>query len=228
MDVLKFILSIMFVVSILCTNAQTKAIKTDSLTKNTTELMRTVKFDSAAIRARLLKLKGIESVEVDSNCQIVLVRFDKNVESVLEEINKNCKKVNASLVEYVKPVVVPVVVEVFNFNPKIDKFLNTEDSTIFFDEKFMNLSDYQIHPRSKEYYLLIQNIYNLKKLLYEVAMLPISQRPKAKEELSKALTIINTIKDTNECYKSSLFEEQKQFYRNLVDKFNQLYQDIYN
>jgi hypothetical protein len=225
----KIIFVISFIFCVLNVNAQKQEGKTPSKGIDTSELSLTVKVDSTALATKLIVIQGVLEVEINMENQIIVIKYDeKKGETVYENIRKISKKINAELVKYVELVEDTVAVEQVKFNPAIDKFLNIEDESIFSDEKFMNLSDEQIHQRNKDYYSLIHNIYRLKKLLEEVSNLPIGKNTEAKQKLTKALEIINDVKDnTDKCYKSFLSPIQKDFYRNLVNQFNELYNDIY-
>jgi hypothetical protein len=222
----KNLLIIVFICSILYANAQEA--KTDSMEVVASKRSFIIKTDSATLTKKLLDIQGVSAVEIDTKNQIVVVKYDSTNQKVLDRIYKINEKINTKLVDYVKPAEKPVAVEQIKFKPEIDKFLNIEDESIFSDDKSMNFSEEQIHPRSKDYYLLICNISRLKNLLNEISDLSIGKKQEAKNKLSAALKIINTINDeTDKCYKLPLSQKQKDFYINLVNEFNKLYADIY-
>jgi hypothetical protein len=116
------------------------------------------------------------------------------------------------------------------YNPEIDEFLNREDVAVF-NTQFQNFAEQEIHPRSRDYYLLIKNIHDLDELLANIGKRNIAQLSQIKNELEKARLQIETIKSfiTLERRKVTDFlsESQKEYYRSLVNSYNELYEQIY-
>ena len=105
------------------------------------------------------------------------------------------------------------------YDPKIDVFLNIEDSTIFSDEKYLDLEDEKIHPRSLSYYSLIKYIYQFKKKLEELQGLFYGEDEKAKKLLVKIDELYGEIVNHKDV--KYLTREQK-------DYFNKSLLIIYN
>lgn len=130
-------------------------------------------------------------------------------------------------------------------NFEIDKFLNIEDETIF-NSSFKDCDLKKIHPRSCDYYLLIKNIHVLNEYLAKI------ERDLSNTNVEKVVKEMNL---SNETVKSIFLEsakkdidmaeqklvdiipfakgidflslQQKQYYKLLKDKFNELYNQIY-
>ena len=96
------------------------------------------------------------------------------------------------------------------YDPKIDVFLNIEDSTIFLDEKFLDLEDEKIHPRSLSYYSLIKYIYQFKKKLEELQGLFYGEDEKAKKLLVKIDELYGEIVNHKDV--KYLTREQKEYF----------------
>jgi hypothetical protein len=168
-------------------------------------------------------MKGVWKVEIDTKSPIVTVKYDGQDEKIRDKIEDRIQKIkNVRLLEYVKPDEKPVEVEQIKLDPEIDKFLNIEDESIF-DEKFMDLSVEQIHPRSKGYYIMVSNIYKLNNLSKEMSDLKYEQTDEAKEILEQVSAIIYEI-NSDEHNKSFLSESQKKFCINLANRFNKFYE----
>ncbi|GEM_PF-2106703 len=131
------------------------------------------------------------------------------------------------------------------FNSEIDKFLNIEDQTIF-NSGFKEYDLQKIHPRSIEYYLLIKNIHDLDGYLANVERILSSPNvEKVEKEINlanetvKRLLLESAKEDIDKAEQKfvdiaplakgidSLCLLQKQYYKLLKDKFNELYNQIY-
>ena len=110
-------------------------------------------------------------------------------------------------------------------NDDIDKFLNIQDTTIF-GSKFRNLSASSIPKRSREFYLLIQYIHNLNELITCIENMNISQLLSAGNQLTEARRLIDEINSFVTIEKRRitdyLSEVQKQYFRDLVNRYNEL------
>ena len=110
--------------------------------------------------------------------------------------------------------------------PDIDKFLNIQDTSIF-GSNFQRFLLEIILARSLDFYLLIENIHDLNILLENMGNITVTQlrqNLKNKLEVAKAkIDLINSF-TTNEKRRVSDFltESQKQHYRQLVDRYNEL------
>jgi hypothetical protein len=188
------------------------------------EVIYTVKLDSASLDKQLRKIEGI-SFQIDTNYQIVTVTYLED-EKIVGKIDKVKKKVNAILVEYVTPEVEVKPPVQWNFDPEIDNFLNIENESIFTDKFMKNLFVEQIHPRSRDYYTLIKNIYDFSVLLTEVDVdrMPLVQR---KDKLAEAKEIFDVANTANELFISALSKRQKEFFKQQAKKYERLYKELY-
>ena len=107
----------------------------------------------------------------------------------------------------------------------IDKFLNVQDTTIF-GSKFQKLSMHVIPKRSSDFYSLIQKIHDLNNLLTTIENMNISQLLSAGNQLTEARRLIDEINSYATLEKRKvtdfLSEEQKQYCRDLVKRYNTL------
>jgi len=103
---------------------------------------------------------------------------------------------------------------------QIDKFLNLQDVSIF-NTNFLQLDEKKIHPSRKNYYMLIEAIHDLNDLLVTGSNEDlIAQLTKVKNNLEKARQKIKVINAFAEF--DFLSEPQKQYFRQLVDRYNEL------
>ncbi len=107
----------------------------------------------------------------------------------------------------------------------VDKFLNVQDTTIF-GSKYLEMTLEEIPERSRDFYLLVQNIHDLNILLTEIASMNFSQLISVRNKLAEAsqkIDVINSFATLEERKITDyLTEEQKQFFRDLVDRYNEL------
>lgn len=107
----------------------------------------------------------------------------------------------------------------------IESFLKISDVSIF-KENFREYNTNELPVCVQDYYSLIKNIHLLYKQMTDIEKLNLYQIDQLNEGLEKALTTINVVNSfaTIERHKVSdyLSEEQKQFYRDLVYKYNEL------
>jgi len=110
-----------------------------------------------------------------------------------------------------------------------DKFLNLQDTTIF-GSKFQALSLDLIPKRSMDFYILIRDIHDLNELLTAIENMNISQLHAIGDQLHKAKQKIDEINSFADFEKRRitdyLSEEQKQFFRDLVKRYNELYSSL--
>lgn len=102
----------------------------------------------------------------------------------------------------------------------IDAFLNVQDTTIF-GSKFLVVDETSLSARSRGFYKLIKNIRDLNDLL--------NKKSTPLESLKvpdKAFTIITTINTTNEETFSCLSESQVEYYRQLIQQYNDLVETL--
>ncbi|GHT29885.1 hypothetical protein AGMMS49574_07930 [Bacteroidia bacterium] len=106
---------------------------------------------------------------------------------------------------------------------KIDNFLNITDTTIF-GTNFQKVDVKKCHPQRCDWYLLIENIHDLKNLLtinsasndaFEV--LEMLKHNNTLEKAQQKIIEINSF----DCF-DFLTEPQKQYYRQLVTRYNML------
>ncbi|MDR1544552.1 MAG: hypothetical protein LBS50_09155 [Prevotellaceae bacterium] len=110
--------------------------------------------------------------------------------------------------------------------PDIDKFLNIQDTAIF-GSKFQRFQQQTIPARSRDFYLLIENIHDLSVLLNSKSEgSDLDRLKRAKENIDKALQKITGISSFATDDKRRVFDflshEQKQYYRKLVARYNEL------
>lgn len=108
---------------------------------------------------------------------------------------------------------------------EIDRFLNIQDTTIF-GSKFKKIAVTSIPLRSREFFLLIQNIHDLNELLTEIENMNISQFSSVGIQLTEARLLIDDINSFATIEKRRitdyLSEAQKQYFRDLVKRYNEL------
>lgn len=143
------------------------------------------------------------------------------------------------------PVETPTIA-VEKYNTEIDRFLNIEDETIFIN-MYSEFDSVAIHPRSRKYYLLIKAIHNLSVYLSNVEQTisnenieKVVREMKLPQETVKSLLLESVKKDIAQADKELeniiplaknidfLSSEQKQYYKSLKEKFNNLYSTIYS
>jgi superfamily I DNA/RNA helicase len=113
---------------------------------------------------------------------------------------------------------------------RVDKYLNREDTTVFTD--FQDFSNKKIHPSRRDHYLLIENIHALASLLQNITELgkelKLNEAKQKLDEASEKIAEINSYA-TDEKHKIAnyLSEPQKQYYRNMVNRYNNLYRIFY-
>lgn len=104
-------------------------------------------------------------------------------------------------------------------------FLDVQDTTIF-GSKFQKIPMREIPNRSRDFYLLVQEIHDLNFLLTKIENMNISQLSSAGNQLTEARRLIDEINSFATLEKRKitdfLSEEQKQFFRNLVKRYNKL------
>lgn len=107
----------------------------------------------------------------------------------------------------------------------IESFLKIRDVSIF-KENFREYNTNELPVCVQDYYALIKNIHLLYVQLTEIGDLKVSQIDQLNKGLENALTTINVVNSfvTIERHKVSdyLSEEQKQFFRDLVDEYNKI------
>lgn len=149
------------------------------------------------------------------------ILYKYQYESILKELHK-LRKDNAGLIQNVELLKERIVQLTEN---DIDIFLNIQDTTIF-GSKYQKYSMGSIPKRSSEYYLLIQKIHDLNNLLTGIENMNISQLSSVENQLMEARRLIDDINSFATLEKRKitdfLSEEQKQFFRNLVKRYNQL------
>lgn len=111
-----------------------------------------------------------------------------------------------------------------------DDFLNIQDVTIF-GEKFQKIQLQEVPKRSKDFYSLVENIHDLNEILTNMESMNIGQLRTLKNNLEIAKEKIDLINSFTSYEKRKvtdfLTESQKQYYRNLVTRYNELYKTVY-
>jgi len=150
---------------------------------------------------------------LDKKCQDTITVLNDSINS-LNTINTELKK---EISNFKKQINLQKE-EIDKF--KVDIFLNIEDTSIF-TSSFLELNTVEIHPSRRNYYLLIENIFDLNILLSPDGNGDIiAQLSRIKSNLDKASQTITTINSFNEF--EYLSETQKIFFRRLVLRFNEL------
>lgn len=200
--------------------------------KPTNECYLKLHIDSVAIIKIFEKISDISKVEINAMQELhIIYNSSANKKKLIKKIEKAGKKPYVQWVEYEKTadtIPVPTTAKQeekrLKYDPAIDKLLNIEDESIFADSIFIDIPNdslAQIHPRSREYYLLIQDIHNVKNELNKLKDISWAEKSKAEEILDRALIIILKINDAKEscCYKH-LSESQKNFFKKLKEDYN--------
>lgn len=205
-------------------------------TKTTNECHLKLHIDSAATVAKFQKIQGVTNVVIDAN-QNIYFEYENSNKTIrdsirtIRAIERVCKKPDAQWIKYQKKAdAIPVQTTAkqeekrLKYNPEIDKLLNIEDESIFADSIFIDIPNdslAQIHPRSREYYLLIKDIYSVKNELNELKDISWAEKSKAEKILDRALIIILKINDAKKsCYYKHLSESQKNFFKKLKKDYN--------
>lgn len=176
---------------------------------------------------------------------VIIIFLVSNLWAQKEDCNtktvKVCPDTIIGLTQYMKDTIklnqlirdlenTPVEIQELPIQNEFDNFLNTRDTSVF-NTDFINSPEQEIHPRSLDYYLLIKNIHDLNYLLTSISNKNIGQLGQIKTDIEKAKLLIDTINTyaTEEKRRVSDFmtEEQKQYYRYLVDDYNELFNQIY-
>lgn len=101
-------------------------------------------------------------------------------------------------------------------NLEIDAFLNIQDTTLF-GSKFLLVDESSISARSRSFYILIKSIHDLNGLLNKKST-PIESI----KVPDRAFAIISLINATNEETLSCLSDSQVEYYRQLIQQYNDL------
>ncbi len=170
--------------------------------------MKVVKFIVICSLSMLITSNSLAQLWLNSKCQdtiSTLVNIKNTLQSKNNELDGKVKAVEAKLQNEVEI-------------SKVDKFLNIVDSTIF-TSNFQNFDVNKISPRSRNFYLLIENIHDLNDLLATKGDL-LTQIEHLKNNLEKASQKIIEIDSSNEY--EYLSENQKSYIKKLVDYYNEL------
>ncbi|MDR2684521.1 MAG: hypothetical protein LBB53_03965 [Prevotellaceae bacterium] len=204
--------------------ASTKGTQENSKDTTTSKAVLTVRLDSASLDKALRKITGVAFI-IDTKNQIVSVTYP-NDRKTAEALNKLKKKVDAVLVSYVPPKAEAKSVEQWTYDPKIDKWLNIEDESIFTDNFMPNVLAEQVNPNRRQQFLLVKNIHDYAVLLTQVdeERMSLAQR---KNKLSDAKAIFETVNETNAIIISPLSKSQKDFFKHQAQKYERLYKELY-
>lgn len=212
----------------------------ETLASDTTIQIFDLKINPYSVDEKILKNALADSsltISIDSNTFTMSLTIDTEKISVSELQDRLQKK------DYL---LVPVPSDELNekYDPRIDIFLNIQDTTIF-TSRFERYDSSEVHPSRWEFYQVIQNIHdfsnNLKKCEYNISDSAIIENVKqenksidesrisllkdAKQNLVEAEKNLEALLDfSNEL--STLSISQKQFYRSLTDKLDYLYETV--
>lgn len=128
--------------------------------------------DPQLVEVKLKQDKIVKSCKIEGDVYIISCTNDPNVIKDVKKKVVSTAVANAApqsdVVETVAPspkLLITATGTTNNYNPKIDAFLNIEDETIFFDDYFEEIDTTSIHPRSYNYYCLINDIRQFEKKL---------------------------------------------------------------
>lgn len=109
---------------------------------------------------------------------------------------------------------------------EVDEFLNIEDPTIF-GSKFLRIDESKIPARSRDFYKLIRYIHDLNDVLNQRGEGSVTELLlKAKENAEKASSIIDIITTVDKDVFSWLSKSQTEYYRELINKYNELIESL--
>ncbi len=227
---MKFIIVIFLSLGVLHSSAQDQASK-QKAGSTFFECELSVKADSAEMYQKLQKIKGFSELKFDKKKQIANIIFSDSA-AIQEILGSVYFKACLEKLPEQKNDILEVSSqnkEQFSENQKINILLDLKDVSIL-NEKFVDLEPKQIdelHPRNKNYYLLIKRIHDLKILLKEISLMPFGQKSIARIKIAKAKGIIDEANKTNITTINFLSIEQKNFFGDLVNQYNLLYKEIY-
>ncbi|MDR0894446.1 MAG: hypothetical protein LBN06_04000 [Prevotellaceae bacterium] len=196
------------------------------------------------IKTKLLNY-GIEILDIDLTDQTVVIRYisdnkyfgtKKKKNDMINKIKETIIHINTKpLKDYKKK---PMVAVPEKLTPLINQYLDIDNESIFSDScyaRIANIDVAEIPLRSRSYFLLVRNIYNLKSLVQTIENRmkeDVGEAPERNDsiesQLEAAMNIYDIISNTDQCVKSCLSESQNKFYQDLVKKLDERNGEFYS
>lgn len=198
------------------------------LQKKDTVITYEVKKEPKKVTEELTKVLKDEIIK-DKTVKIVINNSEHEVYLSINTDSVDFADINDRLTDKGYMLLIPIVEEEVEIKPQIidekynieiDKFLNMEDISIF-KEDFMELSDNQIHQRSRSYYQLLKNIRTLDGMLSNVNLFTI------RADLDTMGKLIDEINDPVKSPKTLLPAPLLNYYKSLVKEYGEIYDNIY-
>lgn len=216
-------------VSLFCVTIHNAQDKKDFITDTLT-----LRWDEGLLKESLQKI-GINDFTIDNEKQILILSYP-NVPKTIAKVERLKGKVNGVLVPYIAPKVetpkTVAVTEVMvekkkqpKYDPKIDEWLNIEDSSIFLENFMPEVTETQVNPNRRAQFNLIKDLHTCTLLLEEVEKT--TNEEDKKKKLSEAKEIFYKIYNLNSNIVAPLSREQKDFYIQQAKKYETLYSSIY-
>lgn len=200
---IRFILTA--IVSVGIANAQTK------------EITFNIAPDSASVVTRLEGKKGISLPRFNIREQTLSLKCDTAQLKIDDDLSKwlNGYKISREKKR-------PPTRE--KYKPEIDRFLNTEDTSVF--TAFNHFTEEEIHPRSRDFYRLIEAIHRFDSIVSITNEMKASEFSTIKENIKKAEQIKESIQSYANDEKGGIYyflsESQQQYYRERINSYEEL------
>ena len=215
-------------VSLFCVTIHNAQDKKDFITDTLT-----LRWDEGLLKESLQKI-GINDFTIDNEKQILILSYP-DVPKTIAKVARLKGKVYGILVPYIAPKVetpkTTVVTEVMvekkqpKYDPKIDEWLNIEDSSIFLENFMPEVTETQVNPNRRAQFNLIKDLHTCTLLLEEVEKT--ANEEDKKKKLSEAKEIFYKIYNLNSNIVAPLSREQKDFYIQQAKKYETLANTIY-
>lgn len=193
-----------------------------------------LRWDEEHLKESLNKV-GIKDFMIDNEKQILILSYP-DVPKTIAKVARLKGKVYGVLVSYIAPKVetpkTAVATEVMvekkkqpKYDPKIDEWLNIEDSSIFLENFMPEVTETQVNPNRRAQFNLIKDLHTCTLLLEEVEKT--ANEDDKKKKLSEAKEIFDKIYNLNSNIVAPLSREQKDFYIQQAKKYETLANTIY-
>jgi hypothetical protein len=194
----------------------------------------TLRWNEVPLKESLQKI-GINDFTIDNEKQILILSYP-DVPKTIAKVDRLKGKVNGILVPYIAPKVetpkTVVVTEVMvekkkqpKYDPKIDEWLNIEDSSIFLENFMPEVTETQVNPNRRAQFNLIKNIRTCTLMLEEVEKA--TNEEDKKNKLSETKKVFDEVSKVDRLITQPLSREQKDFYLQQAKKYETLYSSIY-
>ena len=195
-----------------------------------------LRWDEEFLKESLQKIGiGINDFTIDNEKQILILSYP-DVPKTIAKVERLKGKVNGVLVPYIAPKVetpkTAVVTEVMvekkkqpKYDPKIDEWLNIEDSSIFLENFMPEVTETQVNPNRRAQFNLIKNIRTCTLMLEEVEKA--TNEEDKKNKLSETKKVFDEVSKVDRLITQPLSREQKDFYLQQAKKYETLYSSIY-